>query len=68
MTQAQILKDLIAKSGLSQKDFATKHGVDPTEVSRWCTGSRKIREDTLAALIFMEGYELKLTYELLKLC
>lgn len=65
--ESKILKDLIEKSGLNQKQFAKKHGVYEKNLSDWLSGKITPREATLALIAFDEGYEIEYKFELKKL-
>jgi predicted XRE-type DNA-binding protein len=54
MKKTEILKDLITKSGLNQKQFAERHEIDKTRLNRLLKGVWDI-----------EGYTIKWNYELL---
>lgn len=68
MTQhQQILKDLIKQSGLSQKDYATKHGICHVKFNHWVTGFRNIQFKTLERLALEDGKKLIINIEELKI-
>jgi len=59
----QILKDLIKLSGLSQRKYAAKHGIDEVKLSNWARGYRNIQFHTLELFAFDDGYKINLKLE-----
>lgn len=64
MKKSEILKQLIEKSGLTQKAFALKHGIDETKLSRWLNDYWEMRTATIELIAFEEGYSVKWNFEL----
>jgi len=64
MKKPEILKQLIEKSGLTQKAFAEKHGIDEPKLSRWVTGKIEPMHATVQLIAFEEGYYLEWIFEL----
>ena len=67
MTQQEIIKALIQKSGLNQAKFALKHGIDKSYLNEVIKGKKEYKQGTLGLIAFDEGFDLKLTYKLEKL-
>jgi transcriptional regulator with XRE-family HTH domain len=65
MKKTEILKDLITKSGLNQKQFAERHEIDKTRLNRLLKGVWDIRTPELENIALKEGYTIKWNYELL---
>jgi len=64
MTQHQtVLKDLITLSGLSNKQYATKHEIEHTKLLGWVNGTRNIQFCTLELLAFEYGKKLTIKIE-----
>lgn len=60
-----ILKDLIQKSGLSQREFADKIGTTEMQISKWLAGSRNIKLQRLQDIAKKMGFTIKINYEIL---
>lgn len=67
MTQQEIIKALIHNSGLNKKQFAEKHKLNKSYMSKVIKGNAEYRHATLGLIAFDEGFDLKLTYTLEKL-
>jgi transcriptional regulator with XRE-family HTH domain len=63
----KILKDLVDRSGLSQKKYAEKHDLCPNKLNGWLTGVRNIYLPTLQLLAFEDGLEIITNYEIVEL-
>lgn len=63
----QILKDLIQQSGLSQKQYATKHGIEYKQFNHWVTGYRNVSIRILQLMSFKDGKEIKFDYVIINL-
>lgn len=61
----EILKSLIEKTGLTQRAFGEKIGVDETRISHWLSGYRNIRNARLEEIAKTFGYIIKINYEIL---
>lgn len=64
MKKTEILKDLISKSGLNQKQFAERHEIDKTRLNRLLKGAWDIRTPELENIALKEGFFIKWEYEL----
>ena len=60
MNRNEILKTLIAKSGLTKKQFAEKHGYKTYRIYDWTNGKRNISLFNLEVIAFKENYNLTL--------
>lgn len=63
----QLLKELIKKSGLTQKKYAERHGISYKKLNHWVTGRTNIQDCTLELLSFEDGYKLTIEYKIEKL-
>jgi len=63
----QILQDLITLSGLNQKQYAEKQGINEKVLSHWVTGYRNISLKTLTEMAKKEGYSLTINFQITKL-
>jgi len=63
----QILIDLIKLSGLNQKQYAEKQGVNEKVLSHWVTGYRNISIKTLQKMAESFGYTLNVEFKITKL-
>lgn len=61
----QILKDLIEKSSLTQREFAKQAGTTEFQISQWLSGFRNIRDTRLQEIAKSSGYIIKINYEIL---
>jgi len=59
----KLLQGLIELSGLSQKDYASKHEINEVKLSHWVTGYRNIQFCTLELFAFDDGYTINLKLE-----
>jgi len=66
MKKTEILKELISKSGLNQKQFAERHGIDKTRLNRLLKGFWDIRTPELENIALKEGYFIEWEYKLIK--
>lgn len=64
MKKTEILKELISKSGLNQKQFAERHEIDQTRLSSLLKGLWEIRTPELENIALKEGYLIKWEYNL----
>lgn len=64
MKKTEILKDLILKSGLNQKQFSERHKLDKTRLNRLLKGVWDIRTPELESIALKEGYLIKWEYKL----
>lgn len=64
MKKTEILKELISKSGLNQKQFAERHEIDKTRLNRLLKGAWDIRTPELENIALKEGYSIEWSYEL----
>ena len=60
MNRNEILKSLIAKSGLTKKQFAEKHGYKTYRIYDWTNGKRNISLFNLEVIAFNENFDLTL--------
>jgi len=64
MKKTEIIKELISKSGLNQKQFAERHEIDKTRLNRLLKGFWDIRTPELENIALKEGYSIEWSYEL----
>lgn len=64
MKKAEILKELIYKSGLNQKQFAERHEIDKTRLNRLLKGAWDIRTPELENIALKEGFSIEWSYDL----
>ena len=65
MENKNILKDLIQKSGLSQREFARQNNTTEFQISQWLAGSRNIKLQRLQDIAKKMGFIIKINYEIL---
>lgn len=66
MKKTEILKELICKSGLNQKQFAERHEIDKTRLNRLLKGVWDIRTPELENIALKEGFLIEWNYKLTK--
>lgn len=67
MNYGHILKQLVVSSGLNQKQFAEKYKLQECQVSNCINNKKQIVFSRLEHIAFNEGYEIKASFELIKI-
>jgi len=60
-TTTEVLKALINRSGLSQKQYSEKHNIEYKQFNRYATGRTVISVDKLQKLAFDDGKTIKIS-------
>jgi transcriptional regulator with XRE-family HTH domain len=66
-TTTEALKALIKLSGLRQKDYATKHGIDYKQLNRWTNGHVCIPFEKLQKLAKADNLKINVEYSIINL-
>jgi len=67
MSNQTTLKALIELSGLSNKQYADKHGIEVTKLIGWLNGTRNVKFSTLETLSKNDGKKLQIEIKIVSL-